>query len=170
MDDMPDMRFITLSLVRRKARSLMRRTLFEQLWFVPLWLLMGIGRLLILTIHFRRLAPHLGRPMGSASWVPLIDAQDEARAHLISRLVLMVARYTPWNSNCFVQAVAARVLLGLYGIPYCLFFGVARDGGGMQAHAWVVAGRIRVCGGESFGEFAVVGCFAAPRLVSSASD
>jgi len=34
----------------------------------------------------------------------------------------------------------------------------------MKAHAWVVAGRIPVTGGQSFGQFTVVGCFVAPRL------
>jgi len=42
-------------------------------------------------------------------------------------------------------------MLGLYGIPYSLFFGIDNDEGGiMAAHAWVSVGRVRVTGGRGF--------------------
>lgn len=150
----------------RKARSFARRPLFEQAWFMPAWLLLGASRLLILIVPFRSLAPHLGKQEGSAPWVPLLDARRSITAHSIRRVVEMTAKYTFWKSNCFPQAVTARVLLGLYGIPYAIFFGISRgtDKTAMQAHAWVVSGRIAVCGGNSFEQFAVVGCFVAPWL------
>jgi hypothetical protein len=77
-----------------------------------------------------------------------------------------MARFTPWDSNCFAQAITARLLLGLYGLPYALYFGLKRDAGsmGMKAHAWVVAGRIRVTGGASFGRYTVVAMYVCPRL------
>ncbi len=154
-----------ISTLIRKARGFARRSRFEQAWFVPAWLLLGAGRLLILAVPFRSLAGHLGMRAGIAPWAPLINARREAKALAISRVIRMAARYTPWTSNCFVQAVAARVLLGIHGIPYCLFFGVGRDPGAeLQAHAWVVSGRVQVSGGESFDKFTVVGCFAAPEL------
>lgn len=148
----------------RKARSFARRPLFDQMWFIPVWMLLGASRFLILFIPFRTLAARLGRHSGIDPWVPLLDVRQESRARAISRVVLMAAKYTPWVSNCFPQALAARTLLSLYGIPYCLFFGIDReaDHGKMQAHAWIVSGRIRVCGGESFDQFTVVGCFASP--------
>ena len=64
----------------------------------------------------------------------------------------------------WLQAVTARVLLGLYRIPYVLCFGVRRDAAGqpMQAHAWVVSGRIHVTGGDSFNRFTTVAMFASP--------
>jgi hypothetical protein len=147
-------------------RNFARRPLFEQAWFIPAWLLLGASRFVILFISFRRLAPHLGTHMGAAPWVPLLDARREARARSIGRVIKMSVRYTPWESNCFPQAVTARVLLGLYDIPYCIFFGVTREPGSaeMQAHAWVAAGRVPVSGGGNFGRFTVVGCFVAPCL------
>lgn len=157
---------LTSRLVVRKARSFAYRPLFEQMWFLPVWLLLGLSRVLILFVPFRTLAPHLGKHTGLAPWVPLLDARQESRARTISRVVQMGANYTPWLSNCFPQAVTARLLLGLYDIPYCLFFGVDRaaDKSGMQAHAWIASGRIPVCGGESFDQFTVVGCFTSPDL------
>ena len=63
--------------------------------------------------------------------------------------------------------MAARVLLGLYDVPYALYFGLARDAltRETQAHAWVMAGPVAVTGGASFARFTVVGVFATPGLV-----
>ncbi|HXU94716.1 MAG TPA: helix-hairpin-helix domain-containing protein [Gallionella sp.] len=58
-----------------KTRSFTRRPRFEQVWFIPAWLLLGVSRLLILVVSFRSLAPHLGRHAGSAPWLPLLDAR-----------------------------------------------------------------------------------------------
>lgn len=151
-----------LSTLIRKARSFARCSTFEKLWLLPVWMMLGLCRFLILTIHFRRMAPMLGINAGIDPWVPLIDPASEARAIQIRRVISMASKYTPWVSNCFPQAVTARILLGLYGVPYCLFFGVSRDPttADMKAHAWVASGRVRVTGGTGFGEFAVVGCFA----------
>jgi len=156
-----------LRLLGRKARSLQRQPLFSQAWLLPLWCVLGMARTLIFTVSLRRLAPHLGRACGVAPWVPLLDDRQQARALQIGRAVRLAARYTPWQSNCLAQAVAARLLLGCYGIPYALFFGLMRDPASpvVKAHAWVAAGRVPVTGGASFGHFAVVGVFVAPRLV-----
>ena len=156
-----------LGALRRKAGTFLRQPRFIQAWFLPLWVLLGISKALIFTVSFRRLAPRLGQTSDIAPWVPLLDPAQEARALLIGRAVRLTAKYTPWDSNCFPQAIAARVLLGLYRLPYILFFGLMRDAddpAGMKAHAWVAAGRVRVTGGTSFGQFTVVGCFVSPLL------
>lgn len=149
----------------RKMRNFLRLPRFVQLWFLPAWLLLGLCRLAILTFPFRRLASSLGMHSQASVWLPVLNQREEARAFRLSRVVHLASRYTPWDSNCFPQALAARLLLGLYGVPYALFFGLARDpnASGMQAHAWVAAGRVRVTGGNSFDRFTVVGCFVAPN-------
>lgn len=104
--------------------------------------------------------------MGPHPWIPLASPEQQLRAWKIGQTIRLAARYTPWNSNCFPQAVAARLLLGLYGIPYTLCFGLARDtdSAKINAHAWVTSGRIPVTGGTSFDHFAVVGVFASPAI------
>lgn len=156
-----------LSLLIRKSRSFAHLPLFTRLWLLPLWLMLGIGKALIFTLSFHRLAPYLGQDMGITPWVPLLDPVQQARALQIGRAVRLAARYTPWDSNCFPQAVVARLLLGWYRIPYALYFGLNRDAQTreMKAHTWVCAGRVAVTGGTSFGQFTVVGVFVAPRLV-----
>jgi hypothetical protein len=153
--------------LRRKALTFLRLPLFVLGWLLPLWCLLGLSKALILIVSFRRLAPHLGVSTGVQPWVPLLNAQQQARAQQIGRAVRLAASYTPWDSNCFPQAVAARVLLGLYDIPYALFFGVMRDSVSdeLKAHAWVASGRVQVTGGASFRQFTVVGVFVATSLV-----
>ena len=147
----------------RKVRSFAGLPLFVKAWLVPTWVALGIARTLILAVPFRTLAPRLGTAQGTAAHVPLLTHAQESRARAIGRTVRLAARYTPWTSNCFPQAVVARVMLGMHGIPYAIHFGLMPDGdAGMRAHAWVVAGRVPVTGGHSFGHYTVVGVFAGP--------
>lgn len=157
--------FRALPLIARKMRGLARLSRFEKIWLLPAWFLLGVSRFLILFVPFRRLAARLGGVGHLAPWVPLLRARDEAVALSIARVVRTAARFTPWQSNCFPRAVAARILLGFHGVPYVLFFGVNRDAAGAKitAHAWVAAGRVQVTGGGSFGRFVVVGCFVSNR-------
>jgi hypothetical protein len=151
-----------LGIVGRKARSWGRRSRFEQAWFGPTWLLLGVARVTILGVPFRAVAPRLGRHMKNESIQPLVTDRQRQRAIEIRRVIRLAARYTPWKSNCFPQAIAARVLLGLYAIPYALFFGLAKSGSDAaspRAHAWVCAGPIDVSGGDGFRDFTVVGTF-----------
>lgn len=152
---------LTARALARKLRAWQRLPGFVRAWLVPVWLLLGMAKLLIFSVTFRRLAPHLGHAAGASAFLPLLTPTHQDRARLISRAVQTAARYTPWNSNCFPQAVVARVLLGIYGIPYTLCFGLMRDAasGEIQAHAWVIAGPVAVTGGHSFERFTVVGVF-----------
>jgi hypothetical protein len=151
----------------RKLGNLRRQPAFVVLWLAPTWVLLGLSRGCIALVPFRRLASLLGTNIGPAPWVPLVNARQAERARLIARTVAMAARYTPWESNCFPQAVTARLLLGLHRIPFALYFGLRRPGsaGALQAHAWVVAGSAQVAGGAAdFDHYTVVGCFVAPRV------
>ena len=153
-------------MLNRKLANFRHQPIFVQLWLIPAWFLLGLSKLIIHLVTFRRLAPLLGRHYGAVFLVPVLREESERRALFISRAIRTAARYTPWDSNCFPQALAARILLGLYRIPYALHFGLAREtmGSDLEAHAWVVAGRIHVTGGNSFETHTVVGTFLSPRL------
>jgi Transglutaminase-like superfamily len=60
---------------------------------------------------------------------------------LISRIQLAVARvhrYVPWNTECYTQALTAKYLLQLRGIPSLLTIGFKKDESGeVQGHAWL---------------------------------
>ena len=81
----------------------------------------------------------------------------------IGATVRLAARHTPWRSECYPQALTARVLLGLAGIPHVVSFGVRRDRDALVAHAWVRVGEVVVTGTTGH-EYTEVGAFAwAPR-------
>lgn len=150
----------------RKASNLWRQPLFVWAWLTPVWLLLGVAKALIIAVSFKRISPLFGDSGGIDPLRPLIEPSQVNRAIQIGRVIRMAARYTPWDSNCFPQAIVARVLLGFNGIPYAMYLGLRRDpsGPGLQAHAWVAAGRIDVTGGASFSRFTVVSMFLSPLM------
>ena len=150
-----------ISVIARKVRTFLNQAPLFYVWLLPAWILLGLSRAAILVFPFRRIAGWLGTHDGLAPRTPLISPDQERRAHSIGRAVRVAAKYTPWKSNCFPQAIAARLILGFHGIPCAVYFGLARApaDSDMKAHAWVVSGRLSVTGGRSFGSFTPVGCF-----------
>ncbi|MBB5886451.1 lasso peptide biosynthesis B2 protein [Xanthomonas sp. LMG 8992] len=144
--------------------GLLRLPRFERCLLLPAWMLLGAARAAVLALGFRRLVPWLGRGVAEPPPAPVLDARAQRRAIQIGRTLRLAARHTPWQSNCLAQALSARCLLGLFRVPHMLCFGVARSSqtASLQAHAWVVAGPVRVTGGGGVERFARVGCFVAP--------
>jgi Transglutaminase-like superfamily len=69
----------------------------------------------------------------------------------------------PWmNALCLPQALAAHAMLRRRGIASRLCLGVARDGGGLAAHAWVEIGKEIIVGGSRAGGFTRLAEFGGP--------
>lgn len=147
--------------LRRRLSNAAFRSSFELSWFFPALLLLGIGRAAVLLVPFRKMASTMGRYQGPCVWIPLLTSEQSQRADQIGCSVRLAARYTPWTANCFPQALAASTMLRLYRVPYTLHFGLCHDPDSreMKAHAWISAGPVKVTGGTSFHQFAVVGTF-----------
>lgn len=140
----------------------MAAPLFIKLWFLPVCALLGLARLAVLCVPFRKIAKYLGEDFGTAATIPLLKPDQFSKAAMIGKTVQLAARYAPWNANCFPQAIAAAALLKLYKIPYSIFFGLRKDmvpSKSLAAHAWTMSGRVAVTGGRSFEKFTVVGVF-----------
>lgn len=142
-----------------KAQNFRRRPRFVQLWFVPLWLLLGAARLAIGLVPFASLARRLGRSMPPGA--PTGASVAGHRAELIASAIRVTARTTPWTSDCYPQAIAGAVLLRLHGLPYRLTFGVRDEaaGSGLAAHCWLESGDAMICGGGVARNFTPVACF-----------
>lgn len=147
--------------IARKLRTWSKQPAFVMLWAVPVWILLGLAKLAIHLVSFKRIAAFAGRPQGVEAWIPLASPEQCRRAQLIGNTIKAVAKNTPWDSNCFPQALTARLLLGIYGIPHAIYFGLMREAKGaeLKAHAWVACDRVPVTGGRSFQTFTVVGMF-----------
>lgn len=70
------------------------------------------------------------------------------------------AARTPWTSDCFPQALTARLLLRVARVPHVVTFGLRRDdAGALKAHVWVATGEVAVTGGSG-SSWTGVGSFA----------
>ncbi|MCQ8105048.1 lasso peptide biosynthesis B2 protein [Methylomonas sp. SURF-2] len=149
-------------LLLRKFRALRRRHWRETLWLGPAFCLLGIMRAILLLVPFGNIARYLGRHLENVGVIPLAGAQQVMRAEHIGSAIRTAANYTPWESKCLAQAMTARVILGINGIPYALFLGINKQNPTeMKAHAWVRVDRVPVTGGDGFAEFTVVSTFVA---------
>ncbi len=70
----------------------------------------------------------------------------------------------PWmRALCLPRALAAQAMLRRRGIASSLCLGVARDGQGLAAHAWIELGQDIVVGGSEAPRFTRLVEFGEPR-------
>ncbi len=103
----------------------------------------------------RRLLGEPAAPGGAGPLAPP-DASDRqvARARAVGRAIGHAAGRTPWTSDCYPQALTARILLRGARVPHAVVFGLRRDAGELRAHAWVTVGSapgasVTVTGGST---------------------
>jgi len=129
-------------------------------------ILLPLAKLAIRTFSLKKLSHLFGTHWGVRSVTPIASEMQIKRAVAIGRGLRLAIRYSPIKYNCYPQAISARVLLGLAGVPYTFFMGVCRESGQLKAHAWVGAGAVRICGGYSFDRYTVTACFSSLSRVS----
>jgi len=142
-----------------RLRRLWRRPWQDKWLLIQVYLLLGCARLVLNAVPFRRLAATVG-PLHTETPFEIAPAHLLA-AQRIAWAIQRASPYTPWQSNCFPQALAAKFLLRRYGIPSTLYLGAAftPDKTGMEAHAWLRCGPLFVTGGPGHERFGVVGIF-----------
>ena len=128
------------------------------------FILLGLARLAVLVFPFRWIVPALGPKTELAAPVPAATDRQTAMAADVGRAVRSAARFTPWESVCLPQAMAAVTLLRTTGVPYLMCLGLRRSTSGqpdkqLDAHAWVLSGDVFVTGGDSDPDYVRVGCF-----------
>ena len=107
-----------------------------------MWL--GLARLMLLAIPFRKLAARLPGERGSAK-----EGPDAKLLERIGFAVRTAAANVPWRSDCFPQSIAGRMLLRHYGYGSTIHLGVERSGADdLVGHAWLTCGETVVTGGE----------------------
>ncbi len=122
--------------------------------------LLGISRLLINVLSFRRLERFLGTRLAESPHE--LAEPDMAHVRRIGRAVRRVSPHTPWESNCFPQAVTAKVLLGRRGLGSTLYLGarLAESKDELKAHAWLRCGPAFVTGGDGSEQYGAIVSFA----------
>jgi hypothetical protein len=153
---------LILDAFKRKQRNFIALPLREKIWcFLALWLL-GVARLMVLTLPASAYSRLFGRDLGVLPLSLLVENEPRLRARRIGNVIAAIANITPWRSLCLEQALAIQFFLRWYRIPSVVYFGVARDeDNAMRAHAWTCVGPVFATGGNSFSQFTVVRNYAA---------
>lgn len=135
-----------------------RRSGADQRLLLEAFCLLAIARFAIFAVPFRRIAPWLGQMMVES---PPYAPKREGLIEQVSNSIQTAARYTPWESKCLAQAMAAKMMLKWRNIPSTLYLGVAKDvKTGVKAHAWLRCGDRILTGSQNHKEFTVIACFA----------
>lgn len=111
------------------------------------------------SIPFSKLSSTLGNEMEETTFNPTISNNKSLSS--ISQAINLMSRYTFWESQCLVKAIAAMKMLEKRNIESTLYLGTARDEkGDLAAHAWLRSGPYYITGYEVMDKFTVVGKFA----------
>ncbi len=123
------------------------------------WL--GIMRIAILTVPFRRVVEYYQLKQGEAA--ATATAIDTATAERVGWAVRIAASRTPWQSACLVQSLAAMRMLRKRGIQGTLYLGVAKNGVDaaepIAAHSWLCCGSMTLTGAFADNRFTVIAKF-----------
>ncbi|MFD1707984.1 lasso peptide biosynthesis B2 protein [Siminovitchia sediminis] len=141
-----------------KAKTLNSQSPKTLLLLIEAFLYLGWARMLKL-FPFKKIAPALGEPMEETG--DQINEGQIAVIKNISHAIHIMSRYTFWESQCLVKAMAGMKMLEKRGVESTLYLGTSRDKSGkMVAHAWLRSGPFYVSGSEGMQRFTTVGMFA----------
>jgi hypothetical protein len=122
---------------------------------IEAWLELAKGRILKWR-KFSNVAYSLGEPMKETSF----ETKDRKILQQISQAIHIACKYTFWESECLVKAIAAMRMLEKRNIDSTLYLGTSRDEqGNLIAHAWLRSGPYYITGFEVMEKFSVVNKF-----------
>jgi hypothetical protein len=127
-------------------------------WRIVKIVVLSLGvRLMVLLFPFKKLAGILGEQNGISEKEDFTP--DWTYIDTVSRQIKNMSRFVPWTSNCLVQATVGKILLRKKKIRSTVSFGVKKEGGKMEAHAWLTVYHKIVIGGEIADQFVEVSSF-----------
>jgi len=153
--------------IKRKTHLFLNLRFKLQCLFVINFMLCGIARAFINIFPLKRLAPYFGTLHKNIIFSTIITHSQRNHAIQLRRSIALVAKYTPWDSNCLTQAMVAKFWCSCLNIPYILYIGFTKDAdkpSGYASHAWLTAGPVAITGEHSFSSFKVVSSYASKQL------
>jgi hypothetical protein len=128
---------------------------------VRVYVLLVLARAAISLVPLRRITRLLGAPMAETASGEL-DPAESRYARRVGWCIEKLSPHTPTESNCYPQALTARVLLHRKGIPSTIYYGAAFEPGrpALATHAWRRCGSLIVTGGRTGRRFEPLTYFA----------
>lgn len=127
---------------------------------------LGVFRLALRTRPFKRLVSGLQVKKPDE----VLQQPDPCQLDLARKIgwaVRKASRFTPWQSTCLVQVLAAQRLLAAEGIGGAFYLGAFmgredEDRRAMLAHAWLICGSEFITGEPGHERFTAVSAFSWP--------
>lgn len=148
-----------INAVRHKLKLFTQMNRGDQWLFVQAYMMCGGVRFAMKYLPFKILRKFMGTPGIQSPMV--VDKEVYRTVARIKRIVLLAAKYTPWESKCLVRAMVVQRLLLRYEIPTTLYLGAnkKKEAKKMEAHAWLRCGEWIVTGERERDEFIEVAKF-----------
>ena len=144
----------------KRLLKFFRIPFFEQMLVIEALLRLGMARFAVLTMPFGRIARMLGT-QGRETPLQTLTPEQAVSAQRVEKAIARVKTYTPWDSNCLAQALAARQMLRRFNVPMTVYLGASLGSGkGMIAHAWVRCGKWIITGRNRINRYGIVASFA----------
>lgn len=135
-----------------------KRAQGEYVLFMEAWIFLAFARAVLIFLQFKKIVPLLGKTM-----VETTDEITEKKIDLLALISLSLnraAKYSPWRTKCFEQAIAAKMMLKRRGMKTTLYLGVYKDQmNKLGAHAWLKYNSIIVTGGPFIEKYTVINWF-----------
>jgi hypothetical protein len=147
----------------RRIRKFLALDLQHKKLFLQAYLVLGKVRYSLLRRPFRKLVAELDVSRDAVVQAPL-EPSARATALAVGWAVRTAANFTPWQSTCLVQVLAAQRLLQKRGIAGVFYLGAtnnwARDEApGFLAHAWLKCNGEFITGESGHRSYTVISSF-----------
>jgi len=145
--------------IKSRLINLMCRSSADKWLLCKVFVLLGLCRFAINVFSFHRLEKYMGaRLTETAATIPQGQLQIARKIHWA---IHIISPFTPWTSNCFPQALCAKILLRRAGISSTLYMGAVfkPEGAALKGHAWLRCGPYYVTGGDSSKDFGAIASF-----------
>jgi hypothetical protein len=120
----------------RKIKSFAETPASFKWTFIKAWFLSAFVKITLVFLPFSRVLKWKGQPGKETPNLP--DPRTEAYRRQLQSAMRLVALYTPWKSECYTQALTAKIILQQRGLPATIYIGFRRDRtGAYEGHAWL---------------------------------
>lgn len=129
--------------------------------FVEAFFLLGLMRVLITTVSFKRLTRSLRQSSPDVE-LSTLNEDKEAVAAQVGEIIGRAASNTPWESACLAQALTAQRMLKKRGIPGVFYLGVMKDkenDKNVRGHAWSRCDETIITGAKGHEDYKVVSVY-----------
>ena len=145
----------------QKFKKFTKLSAEEKKLFMEAYVTLGMMRSAILTVSFKRLTRSLEH-VAKKKELEKLNEREMETAQKVGQAIMRASAYTPWESACLAQSLAAQKMLQKRGVSGVFYLGVAKDNeieDKMKAHAWTQCGDDIITGKSGHEVFTVVSVF-----------